>query len=671
MQELDPTEVDEGVTVRPDAPHLADARTYLARTPNDELAYDVSEIDLPAYEYLTYDVFVHGDDNSRFVITFEGNGREFRFVYTGTAQCEARLRLPLEATDQDRMGYHRDGAILDQFTVGEPVALDTVDRITVSPYHIVQINNKELAEREVDFASLPGAAIEWEQTPMQFTSARPDAIADPHLAEGALLDPFGQSTLRDWEAKQRSGEQVRETLERQRRRAGAEATTDSGTFGRPAERRFEATGYFRTRETEDRWWLVDPEGRPFWSSGVNCVRPTVPTHYSGLRDALEWLPDESSACHDADAEVVDFLAANLARAFREDSHLDAWREITRQFLSRVGFNTIGNWSDEAFRRDSERPYVFTLGTEYPSVRDLYRGFPDVYDPAFDGDVREIAATLSPVSSDSQLIGYFLQNQPAWTLEESPAEGLLRFPRSSHTRDRLVDFLKERYATPAALSRSWGLEVTFDELRSAAIETDFSRDARADLWAFSERITARLFREVSEACERVDPNHLNLGVRFAADVPEWMSASVEHFDVLTMNCYQPTLPVETFQRYSSRFGKPVLVGEWAFGALDVGLPEFGRCEVRDQEARAAAARVYIEDAMAKPWCIGAHWHQLYDQSALGRADGSASNFGLLDVCNQPYEEVVSALRTTHSRQYDVVTGRVEPYAADVTYFPSIK
>lgn len=671
MEKITPAELKDGAAARGDPDHLEDATAYVARTPNDELVYDVSAIDLSSYEYLSYDILVDGDPNARFVLTMEGNGREFRFVYVGTGRCEARLRLPLEATDQDRLVYHRDGGLLDRFTVGDPVDLDNVDRITISPYYIIHINNKELAGREVDFDHLPGAEIEWEQTPMTFTATEPDELETPLLTEGELLDPLGQSALRDWENKRRSRGQVRDSLRQQRSRATSAPAADSRPDGGDVDRRFEASGYFRVQQTEDRWWLVDPEGRPFWSSGVNCVRPSVPTHYGGLEDALEWLPDESNPGRETDADVLDFLVANLARAFGADSYYDAWEEITREFLSRAGFNTIGNWSDEQFVQNDDRPYVVTLGTEFPSVKDLYRGFPDVLDPDFEEDVRQIAAKLEDVAADRQLIGYFIQNQPAWTLEESPAEGLLRFPKESHTRDELVDVLEEKYATSAALSRSWGMDVTFDELRSDAIETKFTQSAIDDLRAFSERITATLFREISEACRRVDENHLNLGIRFAADIPEWMLASVDPFDVLTMNCYQPKLPAEVFERYSSDLGKPILVGEWAFGALDVGLPEFGRCEVRDQRSRAEALRVYLEDAMAQPWCIGAHWHQLYDQSALGRADGSASNFGLLDVCNQPYEEVVSAFRTTHSRQYDVVTRRAEPYTSDVTYFPSIK
>jgi hypothetical protein len=102
-----------------------------------------------------------------------------------------------------------------------------------------------------------------------------------------------------------------------------------------------------------------------------------------------------------------------------------------------------------------------------------------------------------------------------------------------------------------------------------------------------------------------------------------------------------------------------IGEWHFGALDAGLPASGIGHVRDQAGRGQAYRGYLEDAAAKPWCIGAHWFTLYDESALGRFDGENGNIGFLDVCNRAYEPLAEAARLSHARLYDLARGRVEP------------
>jgi hypothetical protein len=110
----------------------------------------------------------------------------------------------------------------------------------------------------------------------------------------------------------------------------------------------------------------------------------------------------------------------------------------------------------------------------------------------------------------------------------------------------------------------------------------------------------------------------------------------------------------------------MIGEWHFGALDVGLPASGIGHVPDQPSRGQAFRVYLEDAAEKPWCVGVHYFIMYDQSALGRFDGENYNIGFLDVCNRPYEPLALAARASHERLYQVTTGVAAPYHNEPEY-----
>jgi len=78
-----------------------------------------------------------------------------------------------------------------------------------------------------------------------------------------------------------------------------------------------------------------------------------------------------------------------------------------------------------------------------------------------------------------------------------------------------------------------------------------------------------------------------------------------FDVLSMSCYRERVQAEEMARISTMFDRPILIGEWHFDALDVGLPASGIGHVPDQESRGKAHRVYLEDAVAQPWCLGVH------------------------------------------------------------------
>jgi hypothetical protein len=42
------------------------------------------------------------------------------------------------------------------------------------------------------------------------------------------------------------------------------------------------------------------------------------------------------------------------------------------------------------------------------------------------------------------------------------------------------------------------------------------------------------------------------------------------------------------------------------------------------------------------------------------DGENYNIGLIDVTDQPYPELVEALRVTHKRLFDVHSGKVPPF-----------
>ena len=63
-------------------------------------------------------------------------------------------------------------------------------------------------------------------------------------------------------------------------------------------------------------------------------------------------------------------------------------------------------------------------------------------------------------------------------------------------------------------------------------------AEADLAAFSEIMVDKFFCALSGACRAVDPNHLNLGVRYQGVPPAWAVEGMRSFDVFSLNCYEP-------------------------------------------------------------------------------------------------------------------------------------
>jgi hypothetical protein len=656
---LNPVRTLGGLESDPEAAPLPRSAWYIASQVGDGLEYRFPPGALLASAYLTADLLLDGIHLGVFSLALqEGeSGPAFELCFGLLNQCAARLRLPLGAVDQNRWLLPREGAWLKPRCAGERVDLARVDRL------LLRVTHK---------SARPGR---WCLPPFETTPDEPSRLEAPLLPQGVLLDELGQSTLLDWSTRSRSAEEVSSRL-----KAQLEATK---SFHRPEgysrwggwqAKRLQATGFFHTQQDGGRWWLVDPDGCAFWSSGLDNVRVDVETAVDGLETALAWLPDRQGPYAAAWSQprrtpMFSYLAANLIRAFGPQDWYAQWAAITLGELQRLGFNSVANWSDWQIASRAGFPYVRPLSEREVNLPRVYRDFPDVFHPGFPEAAAAYAEPLRASASDPALIGYFLMNEPTWGFaQETPAAGMLFNTPTSASRVALGKFLRERYGTQTSLAAAWRLPVTFADIEEGAWETPLTPAARRDLADFSEVMVERYFGGLSAACRVVDPNHLNLGIRYYTVPPDWALAGMRHFDVFSMNCYRPRLPAEEMAHISALLDQPILIGEWHFGALDAGLPGSGIGHVPDQAARGQAFRLYLEDAAAKPWCVGVHYFTLYDQSALGRFDGENYNIGFLDVCNRSYEPLAAAAQASHARLYRLAAGEVQPFAEAPDYLP---
>jgi len=425
---------------------------------------------------------------------------------------------------------------------------------------------------------------------------------------------------------------------------------------------------------------VDPEGYAFWSAGMDCVRVDTMAHYEGLETALSWLPEptgefreiyESRPASGRQGKFINYLAANFIRALGPEGWRAKWAQIGLAELRRLRFNTVGNWSEWEFAGQAKFPYVRPMSFRPKRCGLVYRDFPDVFHAGFEQDAADYAEQLRNTANDPALIGYFLMNEPTWGFSsELPAVGMLFTRPSCETRTELGRFLKQRYPSDAALSEAWKMQTSLEQIAGGTWAAIPTQPALKDLEAFSIVMVERYFKVLSDACKKVDPNHLNLGMRWAGVPPAWAAQGMKFFDVFSINCYQRKAPVNVTERIHELLRMPVIIGEWHFGALDVGLPSSGIGHLKNQADRAKAYRVYLEDAAANPNCVGVHWFTLYDQSALGRFDGENYNIGFLDVCNRPYEELGQAAIASHERVYEIAAGRQEPFAEPLEYLPNL-
>jgi hypothetical protein len=369
-----------------------------------------------------------------------------------------------------------------------------------------------------------------------------------------------------------------------------------------------------------------------------------------------------------------FGLANLIRSFGPEWRQD-WTEMTRSRLVAWHFNTVANWSDPRFAKDAEMPYVIPM-PPYPSTAILlYRDFPDVYAEEFRSSSLRWAQHLAAFRDDPNLIGYFMRNEPKWAFGgRNIASEMLEANPGTETRKALAHWLRKRYKDDTAdWSVAWGLGLrSFDDVVDQTVSgaADRSEMARRDLWEFSKEMVRAYVGIPGLACHEVDPHHLNLGMRYASLSSELLYEAVGVFDVFSINAYGMEPPGETVAEIATRTRRPVMIGEFHFGALDRGLPSTGLRGVADQNERGIAYRHYVEKAAADPGLVGVHYFILNDQEVLGRFDGENYQIGFVDVCHRPYRELVDSATRAHRAVYELRLGRSEPYRGEAREIPRV-
>ncbi|NQU43164.1 beta-agarase, partial [bacterium] len=130
------------------------------------------------------------------------------------------------------------------------------------------------------------------------------------------------------------------------------------------------------------------------------------------------------------------------------------------------------------------------------------------------------------------------------------------------------------------------------------------------------------------------------------------AAALYCDVVSFNRYNYS--VEDFN-LPEGIDKPVLIGEFHFGALDRGMFHTGLKTAKHQEERANMYESYVRGALGNPQIVGTHWFQNKDQATTGRPDEENYQIGFLNVCDRPYPEIVEAARRVGAELYEVRIG----------------
>jgi hypothetical protein len=383
---------------------------------------------------------------------------------------------------------------------------------------------------------------------------------------------------------------------------------------------------FGLRQIEGRWWLVSPAGQPEFSLGVCCV-------------------DQGVSRKDYDPENPSYAA------WQEYSNATAWANTTVDRLQSWGFTTVGAWSDLAtLRRSPALKLNLTPVLHLGSTA----GVPwyDMWDSKIIQRMDALARDqILPLRGDPRLIGYYTDNELGWwnaalfkmTLEHSPSSGqrqrLIQLLRRNYQDDwskLLADFEPEYAHSWATLNRRG---VLYLRPGGNGIKT---------MRQFLAMTAERYYELMRQLIRKYDSQALILGDRYQSFFyPEVARAAGRYLDAVSSNLNAQWNDGSFLRSYLDTLhaltGKPIFVSELYLAARENRSGNQNTHgvfpTVQTQAERADGLRRTLVDLLHLPCVVGADWFQYYDEPTHGRDDGENYNFGLVDIHDHPYEDLV--------------------------------
>lgn len=485
-----------------------------------------------------------------------------------------------------------------------------------------------------------------------------------------FVDTFGQYKHGDW------GEKVRSMDDFEKHRQAEEkdlaenpGLPHRGKYGGWTKGpKLDATGFFRVEKVDGKWWLVDPEGYLFWSTGPTCMNPDF--GYTGTEFREEYFEnrpqggiydqfyvDCSWAPHGfyqdkIPFKILQFYKLNLYRKYG-DNWMDQFVDMSHRRLKSWGMNTVANWAQPEMYQVQRTPYVANFfireNRELDGSHGYWGKFHDVFDPSFREVIHSNMTALAKESRDPWCIGFYVDNELSWGYDGmSLAIETLSCPADQPAKQEFVRDLTTKYKTIDRLNKAWGSAYpSWQALLESTEEPDLVR-AGDDLKRFYAKTCDTYFKTIQEELKKAAPNHLYLGCRFAWVNDTVAVAASRYCDVVSYNKYEHSIRNLRLPHFIDR---PMMIGEYHFGSTERGHFHPGLKEADTHLGRAEKFKDYLKSALDNPQMVGVHWFQYVDEHIAGRADGENYNVGLVDICDTPYPEMVDAMRDVGSMMYE--------------------
>lgn len=368
--------------------------------------------------------------------------------------------------------------------------------------------------------------------------------------------------------------------------------------------KYDSTGHFYTKKVDNKWWLIDPCGRLYWSNGIDNVGISQSTYMTEEdNDYSKFFDQEPKHILNDDNNIKQafFYKSNLQDKFEyqnsENWEADAADRIHKRLRS-WGINTLGNWSDWRLCIQRKTPYVVHIKSAYkpinPTKVDTIAD-PQAWHKIHDAISNQFDAHTYSIN-DPYCIGYFIDNEMYF----------------EHFTDK----------------------------------------------EYREYVIDRYYAMCDTIQKTKAPDKLNLGSRlhfynkFNNHEAVQIAAMGKYCDVISINRYSYIMrDLPALKDVDPTLDKPLIIGEFHFGARDKGFSWIGLKGATDQEQRAELYKLYISECLEHENIVGAHWFSYTDQMYSTRYDKENGQIGWVDVCDNPNKELIDAARKVNYSMYE--------------------
>jgi hypothetical protein len=387
--------------------------------------------------------------------------------------------------------------------------------------------------------------------------------------------------------------------------------------------------FVRLEKSGNTWWLVDTNGKPFFSVGSVTPKDVYPqlqklgfNSFASNHDILWW-----SAFND--------------------------RQLAQHAPVLFQFHTVGTNVGDAYDTLVDASGANPGSSQAQAMKGggFNHAFPDPFDPRWEASLRKKVHESAVLFHDKPYYAGWMADN------ERHHQDIFRYVWSTHCAEHFRGFLEHKYSSIAALNQAWKSNfASFDALIAARPDPLIREGAMyEDFRLFSREILRTYNSTILRIIHQEDPGRLVFTNRFmigeARDVFENLDL-YSGYDAIAVNAYPSNLSAgmapgerEYLTLLHERTGKPLLVTEWSVPARDSGLYEnYAHLDwsfpqtVATQQQRARQAAEYLAQLYDLPFVIGAHWFTWSDIDTKERQ----ANRGLFKANNQPWTELQEAL-----------------------------